>query len=111
MQGILDEMTYIDNLGVTALYLNPIFESPSNHKYDTTDFFHIDDNFGTLADFQALTANAQGLEIVLDGVFNHSSSDSIYFDRYDRWNPTTSDPRRPLPDTCRTGNKRAQWRM
>jgi glycosidase len=90
-------MTYINNLGVTALYLNPIFESPSNHKYDTTDFFHIDDNFGTLTDFQALTDNSYGIEVVLDGVFNHSSSDSIYFDRYDRWNATTSGPAQPFP--------------
>lgn len=87
LQGIIDELDYIDALGVTAIYLNPIFESPSNHKYDTTDFFVIDDNFGILATFQTLVAqaNARGINIILDGVFNHSSSDSVYFDRYGRW--------------------------
>ena len=92
LQGIIDELDYLESLGVTALYLNPIFESPSNHKYDTTDFFHIDDNFGDLATFQALVAqaNARGMKIILDGVFNHSSSDSVYFDRYNRWTSENS---------------------
>lgn len=95
LQGIIDKLDYLDGLGVTALYLNPIFESPSNHKYDTKDFLLIDDNFGDLADYQALVAaaNQRGIKIILDGVFNHSSSDSRYFDRYSRWdangNPTT----------------------
>ncbi|MEI2610107.1 MAG: alpha-amylase family glycosyl hydrolase [Candidatus Promineifilaceae bacterium] len=70
---------------MTAIYFNPIFEAPSNHKYDATNFGVIDDNFGTLAQFQTLVtqANALGMNIILDGVFNHSSSDSIYFDRYE----------------------------
>lgn len=95
LQGVIDQLDYLEDLGVTVLYLNPIFESPSNHKYDTFDFMQIDDNFGDLALFQTLTteAHARGINIVLDGVFNHTSSDSIYFDRYSRWdgsgNPTT----------------------
>ena len=95
LQGIIDQLPYLNNLGVTVLYLNPIFFSPSNHKYDTIDFKRIDPRFGTLADFHALVAgaNSYGMKIVLDGVFNHASSDSIYFDRYSRWdgagNPTT----------------------
>jgi glycosidase/fibronectin type 3 domain-containing protein len=95
LQGIIDELPYLNSLGVTVLYLNPIFFSPSNHKYDTIDFMRIDPRFGTLADFHALVAgaNSYGMKIVLDGVFNHASSDSIYFDRYSRWdgmgNPTT----------------------
>ncbi|CAG0933502.1 Amylopullulanase [Thermoflexales bacterium] len=78
---------YFDNLGVSVLYLNPIFRSPSNHKYDTADFLMIDPDFGSLADFQALTAaaHAHGLKVMLDGVFNHTSSDSKYFDRYGRF--------------------------
>jgi glycosidase/fibronectin type 3 domain-containing protein len=84
LQGVIDKLDYLQDLGVTALYLNPIFESPSNHKYDTSDFSVIDDNFGTLADFQNLVAQAElrGMKIVLDGVFNHTSSQSPYFDRY-----------------------------
>lgn len=87
LQGILDKLDYLEELGVTVLYFNPIFESPSNHKYDTTDFSVIDDNFGDLALFQTLVdeAHGRGINIVLDGVFNHSSSDSIYFDRYNRY--------------------------
>jgi hypothetical protein len=87
LQGIIDKLDYLDELGVTAIYLNPIFESPSNHKYDTTDYSLIDDNFGDLTLFQTLVseADSHGIHIILDGVFNHTSSDSIYFDRYGRY--------------------------
>ncbi|MEJ2748125.1 MAG: alpha amylase N-terminal ig-like domain-containing protein, partial [Anaerolineae bacterium] len=87
LQGVLDELDYLQNLGVTVIYFNPIFESPSNHKYDTTDYSLIDDNFGDEALFQTLVdeAHARGMKVVLDGVFNHTSSDSIYFDRYGRY--------------------------
>lgn len=87
LQGIINQLDYLETLGVTALYLNPIFESPSNHKYDTTDFSIIDDNFGDLALFQSFVteAGARGMSVILDGVFNHTSSDSIYFDRYGRY--------------------------
>ena len=87
LKGITAKLEYLKSLGVTAIYLNPIFESPSNHKYDTADYLKIDDNFGTLQDFQELATQAQGLgiRIILDGVFNHTSSDSIYFDRYHRY--------------------------
>lgn len=87
LQGLLDKLDYLESLGVTAIYLNPIFESPSNHKYDTTDFSRIDNNFGNLKLFKQL-ANAvhqRGMYLILDGVFNHTSSDSIYFDRYERY--------------------------
>ena len=87
LQGIIDELDYLQELGVTVIYLNPIFDAPSNHKYDTTDFSVIDPAFGDLATFQTLSteADARGISLVLDGVFNHSSSDSIYFDRYNRY--------------------------
>jgi glycosidase len=87
LQGVLDKLDYLQALGVTAIYFNPIFESPSNHKYDTTDYRLIDDNFGDLALFQTLVdgAHARGMKVILDGVFNHTSSDSVYFDRYGRY--------------------------
>ena len=86
LQGVLDKLDYLQDLGVTVIYFNPIFESPSNHKYDTTDYSLIDDNFGDLILFQALVdeVHARGMKIILDGVFNHTSSDSVYFDRYGR---------------------------
>jgi glycosidase len=89
LDGITEKINqgYFDNLGVSVLYLNPIFQAPSNHKYDTTDYLTIDPDFGTLIDFQALVAaaNAHNIKIILDGVFNHTSSDSTYFDRYSRY--------------------------
>ncbi|MBU0494834.1 MAG: glycoside hydrolase family 13 protein [Chloroflexi bacterium] len=89
LQGIIDKIDqgYFDNLGVSVLYLNPIFRSPSNHKYDTADYLTIDPDFGDLADFQDLVAaaNDHGIQIILDGVFNHTSSDSTYFDYYSRY--------------------------
>ncbi len=89
LRGIIQKIEdgYFTNLGITVLYLNPIFRSPSNHKYDTADYMTIDPDFGTLADFQELvqTAEAHGIKIILDGVFNHTSSDSKYFDRYSRY--------------------------
>ena len=89
LQGIIDKIAdgYFSDLGVTVLYLNPIFESPSNHKYDTTDYAQISVDFGDEAAFMALVeaAHAHGMQIILDGVFNHTSSDSVYFDRYSRY--------------------------
>ena len=87
LQGIVDKLDYLQALGVDTLYLNPIFESPSNHKYDTTDYEEIDDNFGDLTTFLTLTAELDNrdMHLILDGVFNHSSSDSRYFDRYGRY--------------------------
>jgi glycosidase len=87
LQGIIDQLDYLQSLGINTLYLNPIFESPSNHKYDTTNYEVVDDNFGNLATFQALVAelDGRGMHLILDGVFNHTSSDSHYFDRYGRY--------------------------
>jgi glycosidase len=92
LQGITDKINqgYFDNLGVSVLYLNPIFKSPSNHRYDTDDYLTIDPDFGTLTDWNNLVsaANAHNIKIILDGVFNHTSSDSKYFDRYGRFAET-----------------------
>jgi MYXO-CTERM domain-containing protein len=87
LAGITAELDGLAELGVTALYLNPIFRSATNHRYDTVDYMQIDDELGDGAAWDALAAGAQarGMKIVLDGVFNHVSADSVYFDLYGRW--------------------------
>nr|MCU0475354.1 glycoside hydrolase family 13 protein [Anaerolineae bacterium] len=85
--GITEKLDYLQSLGVTAIYLNPIFEARSNHRYDTVDFKAVDPILGSLEDFQTLVreAEARGIVLILDGVFNHMSSDSVLFDRYERF--------------------------
>lgn len=87
LAGIIEKLDYLQDLGVTAIYLNPIFEARSNHRYDTADFKAIDPLLGDLETFQALVdeAQARGMVLILDGVFNHLSSDSPFFDRYGRY--------------------------
>ncbi|KQR16024.1 glycoside hydrolase family 13 protein [Cellulomonas sp. Leaf334] len=84
LAGIIEKLDYLDTLGVNTLYLNPIFEAGSNHKYDTADYLHVDDAFGTDEDVSRLTqeAEARGMRVVLDTSLNHTGSDSAYFDRY-----------------------------
>jgi neopullulanase len=74
LRGIAEHLDYLTDLGVTALYLNPIFAAASNHRYNTSDYHAIDDRLGSLADFTRLIdqAHARGLRLVLDGVFNHT---------------------------------------
>ncbi|WP_028307214.1 glycoside hydrolase family 13 protein [Desulfitibacter alkalitolerans] len=81
--GILKKLPYLKDLGITAIYLNPIFESSSNHKYDTGDYKKIDSMFGSNELFRELCARAReyGIYIILDGVFSHTGSDSIYFNK------------------------------
>ncbi len=87
LQGIIDQLDYLVDLGVNTLYINPIFEAGSNHKYDTGDYLKVDDNFGDNALFATLTATAKqkGIRVVLDTSLNHVGSDSVYFDRYSRY--------------------------
>jgi len=85
--GLRERLPDLAELGVTVVYLNPIFAAPSNHRYDTSDFTVIDPDLGTTEDLEALTAEADalGMRILLDGVFNHVSSDSPLFDRAERF--------------------------
>ncbi len=85
--GISQKLDYIKSLGVTCIYLNPIFESHSNHRYDTADYSKIDPLLGDEEDFKTLCqkADALGIKIIIDGVFNHTGSDSIYFNREGRY--------------------------
>jgi len=87
LAGITEKLDYLQSLGVTAIYLNPIFAARSNHRYDTADYLAIDPMLGTQADFETLVAEAEarGIHLILDGVFNHMSSDSAFFDRYNRF--------------------------
>ncbi len=84
LQGIIQKMDYLKALGVNVIYLNPVFSSISSHRYDACDYMEIDPILGTEGDFEALVQAAEdnGMHIILDGVFNHVSDDSIYFDRY-----------------------------
>ena len=84
LKGVDQKLDYLASLGITALYFNPIFDAGSNHSYDTQDFTKVDPYFGTQKDFDNLVkhADALGIRVILDGVFNHMSSDSPLFDRY-----------------------------
>ena len=85
--GVAEKLPYLAELGVGVIYLNPIFEARSNHKYDIGDYLKIDGGFGGEAAFEALMKKAEqlGIKIILDGVFNHTGDDSLYFDRYGRY--------------------------
>ena len=84
LYGVIDKLDYIESLGANIIYLSPIFESPSNHKYDTSDYMHVDPAFGGDAALEELISKARerNIKIILDGVFNHTGADSIYFNRY-----------------------------
>lgn len=81
LEGITKKLPYLHELGVNALYLTPVFESVSNHKYDTQDYFAIDEMFGGEKDFRKFmqTAHEAGFHVVLDAVFNHVSERCLQF--------------------------------
>ena len=87
LEGIIQKLEYLQSLGITCIYLNPIFEAHSNHRYDTADYTKVDPLLGSKEDFKRLCkeANKRGMHIMLDGVFNHTGSDSIYFTRKGRY--------------------------
>ncbi len=83
LEGVEQKLPYLRDLGVTVIYFNPIFRSPSNHKYNTGDYNQIDPSFGTDKDFTRLCKKAErmGIRVILDGVFSHTGSDSKYFNK------------------------------
>ena len=87
LKGVEQKLDYIASLGVTMIYLNPIFEAHSNHRYNTADYFKIDPLLGSEEDFISLCAKAKkkGIDIILDGVFSHTGSDSVYFNAKKRY--------------------------
>ena len=82
-KGIISKLDYLQELGVTTLYLSPICKANSNHKYDIGDYLTIAEEFGGEEDFKLLVQKAKekGMGIIIDGVFNHTGSDSLYFNK------------------------------
>jgi glycosidase len=87
LEGVVQKLDYLKELGVDAIWLTPIFKARSNHRYDTDDYHEIDPGVGgdPAFAFLAKESAAKGIRLILDGVFNHTSSDSRYFDRYNRY--------------------------
>ncbi len=81
LSGITDRLDYLFDLGINAIWLNPVFKSPSNHRYDTTDFYSIDERLGSTEDLCKLVeqAHERGMRVILDGVFNHISEAHPFF--------------------------------
>ncbi len=102
--GIEAKLDYVASMGATAIYLNPVFRSASNHKYDVMDYTQVDPRFGTNADLASLStaAGRKGLRVILDGVFNHTSDISLYYNQWMNYQldgdvVTGYDP---YPDSC-----------
>ena len=87
LNGIRRKLDYLEALGVSVLYLNPIFRARTNHRYDAGDYQEIDPILGDMAAFEALVkaARDRGITVLLDGVFSHTGSDSRYFNRFGRY--------------------------
>lgn len=87
LAGIAEKLGYLASLGVTCLYLNPIFEAHSNHRYNTADYTKVDPLLGDRRELEKLCKKAErfGISIILDGVFSHTGDDSIYFNKYGRY--------------------------
>lgn len=87
LKGIEEKLPYLKDLGVDIIYLNPIFEAHSNHRYNTANYMTIDPLLGKEDDFISLCTAAHKLDIkiILDGVFSHTGDDSIYFNKYDHY--------------------------
>lgn len=87
LKGIEDKLDYLASLGTRVIYLSPIFKAYTNHKYDTGDYMTIDEMFGGEEAFVSLLEKARekGMSIILDGVFNHTGDDSLYFNKYGKY--------------------------
>ncbi|MEG2625608.1 MAG: glycoside hydrolase family 13 protein [Christensenella sp.] len=87
LAGIIESLDYLRDMGVGVLYLNPIVEAASNHRYNTGDYKHTDSMLGTDEDAERLMREAQirGIHVILDGVYSHTGDDSIYFNKYGRY--------------------------
>ena len=92
--GVAEKLNYLKTLGVSVIYLNPIFEARSNHKYDISNYLSVDGGFGGDVALENLLKKAKekDIKIILDGVFNHTGDDSLYFDRYNKYGGAYSNP-------------------
>ena len=115
-KGVQSKLEYLKALGVTVIYFNPICMANSSHKYDTADYFQVDSMFGTEEDFKQLIAAAKslGIKIIIDGVYNHTGSDSIYFNKYNRFETvgafnSTESPYYSLYDFIEYPNEYQTW--
>lgn len=88
LEGIRQKLGYLKSLGVSCIYLNPICEAQSNHRYDTSDYENVDSLLGTQKDLERLCADAEknGISVIIDGVFSHTGDDSRYFNKKGRYN-------------------------
>lgn len=86
-KGIEEKLDYLKGLGVNVIYLNPISLSYSNHRYDTSDYLKLDYLLGDESDFKDLvnSAHKKGIKIIIDGVYNHTGDDSVYFNKYNNF--------------------------
>ncbi len=114
LSGIESKLPYLKELGVTVLYLNPIFVAASNHRYDTADYMHVADMLGGDEAFDSLckAAEACGISIILDGVFNHTGCDSKYFNKYGNFDTVGAyqSPDSPYRDWYRFDDSAAGYR-
>lgn len=87
LRGIIEKLDYLKSLSISVIYLNPIWESQSNHRYDTSDYTKVDPVLGNLDDVKELLSKAHslGMIVILDTVLNHTGSDSIYFNKNNRY--------------------------
>ena len=116
LRGIKEKLPYLKELGVNCIYLNPIFEAHSNHRYNTADYMKIDAMLGDEKDLEELCVSAAeiGIYIILDGVFSHTGDDSIYFNRKGRYGDCGAyfDENSPYRKWYKFGNSRddyASW--
>lgn len=86
--GVAEKLDYLKSMGVTVIYLNPIFKAYSNHRYDTGDYTKVDEALGGEEAFNELVSEAEkrGIKVILDGVFNHTGDNSLYFNKYGKYN-------------------------
>lgn len=100
--GVAEKLDYLKGLGVSCIYLSPVFKAYSNHKYDTGDYMRVDEMFGGDEALENLFKEAEkrGIGVILDGVFNHVGDDSLYFDKYGNYggNGACSGPKSPYYD-------------